>query len=67
MLNWPSEKTVSCCLWCAQAQRLSDLANAPSHLHCVFFSYGWSKGDFVDIPSGCKVSSAAVPSQFPLS
>lgn len=37
MLNWPSEKTVSCCLWSAQAQRLSDLANAASHLHCVVF------------------------------
>lgn len=35
MLNWPSEKTVSCCLWSAQAERLSDLANPAPHLHCV--------------------------------
>lgn len=69
MLNWPSEKTVSCCLWSAQAQRLSDLANAASHLHCVvfFFPYGWSKRGFVDIPNGYKVSPAAVPSPFLLS
>lgn len=59
-------KKVSCCLWSAQAQRLSDLANPASHLHCVgfFFSYGSSKGDFGDIPNGCKISIAAVPSRF---
>lgn len=37
MLTWTSEKTVSFCLWSAQAQRLSDLADAASHLHSSFF------------------------------
>lgn len=56
MLNWPSEKTVSCCLWSAQAQRLSDLANAASHLHCVvfFFPTAGPREALLTFPVGVK-------------
>lgn len=53
MLNLPSEKTVSCCLWSAQAQRLSDLANPGSHLHCVvFFPMAGPRETLLTFPMG---------------